>query len=260
MWNLVYEKKLKLDDLLKILNSEIVSACIGALVGAGFAYWILTRQDKQTKLEQEIRSLNIAITLCWDVLNVHLEFKKIFLYDLVNKYQNDQIQYKKINEINKLQIVKTPFNIGDIPLLTAKKSTVQDLLLYVREKLDVNVKTLTLSIVLPRAVNDFNTANLERNTIVRNRCKEPNAAHWYFGVPDSNNISDNTYRDSLQKLKIHCDESIMFSRLLAANLEAYGNELRTKHKNKQIEIVKISLVDINDLKYLPLEKNYQQWI
>lgn len=257
------------------LNSGFMTSLIGALAGASAgalaAQKIASRSKDQEEILAQIRSTNVAITLCVGVCNVFLGLKRQHIKDLYENFQRKRQEARDLLEKVEAGEIQNPepFEFkADFRTLQMPKVPNDVLRNQIYQKLSVSGRPLSLVATIDGALSSLSYAMETRNRLIEHfkNSAYPNEVlgPLYFGLPFGEGHVNSEYADILEAINTYTDDLIFFSELLAKDLRTHGElHLRTlskKYKATGITVTSFDFSTPRDQGLMPNAEDYADWL
>jgi hypothetical protein len=223
------------------MNSSFSTALLGSLAGAFAgaiaAQRIAERSKRREALLTEIRSTNSAIMIAGSICNTVLAVKIQHVKPLWDKYQADEAARAEFEHKRKVGQSQgnAPFQftaeLRTFPCPTLPIGTLQDL---VFNRLTVYGRPLSTVATLAQSVVEMADAYVHRAELIEafNSGQVPadQMPYYYFGLRLPTGHTNRKYPDIVSAISSYTDDCIFFSSLLANDLHAHGQQLRTAYE------------------------------
>lgn len=243
------------------------SALISAGFGAGIGAWMAGRIAKSAKLRDELlaelRSIDVAITLCISVIDVAGALKKQHVMGLVKKYEADLVRFAQ--HIASRQTNPFPLGIENLKLQTLALPIVelQGLVLKNMNISPNGVKSMT---ALADAVGNLN-GMIEAYSALLEIFKSGGLPagflpeHYYLALPVGG-VVNNEYGSSVRGMSLYTDDVIFFACKLSGCLSAQGVKVRDRYKELSGEKRTIRQIDLSGVNanLIPPDSAYESWM
>ncbi|USR38059.1 hypothetical protein L1F06_015420 [Ectopseudomonas hydrolytica] len=257
-----------LDSLPRIDAIELGGALISAGFGAGFGAWMAGRIARNTKLRDELlvelRSADVALTLCASIMDVAGAFKKQHVLIVQNKHKSDLEQFKKHQKAN---VQGEPFILKmDHLKFQLIKPPVAELRIMVLKEVSVSPNGVKSMVALADAVENLNGMIVRYNDILEmfESGTLPigfKAEHYYLALPVKG-VTHNEYVSALEGIATYTDDVLFFARKLAECITLQGSKVAGRFAAVSGEarpVRKIAALEENEGLF-PLEGNYENWM
>lgn len=237
---------------------SLISGLVGALLVEGFRY------RKQTKdgLIQEIRNVNRALALIYNISNRGIGLKAEHVSKLKAEYDSERAIYLQA-QANKQQYVPTM----NLVHLLVPHTPIREAMQVVLEKTSVTGKAIHLLITLNESLTALTTCIDARNKYIQEASRDEGKldARRFFGASLSSNVVDMRYVGIMEALYKANDDVIFFALTLGDELSSHAHEVILQYKNLYFcdEPPKVSTVSYGDREthpHIPKAVQYQDWI
>ena len=244
------------------------SALISAGFGAGIGAWMAARIARSAKLRDELvselRSIDVAITLCISVVDVVGSLKKQHVLGLLKKYESDLARFADYKEAGKreepfaLNINHSRFQVIAPPIVELQSLVLKDM--------SVSPNGVKSIIALADAVGNLNGMIDAYNALLeifRNGCLPAGFApeHYYLALPVGG-VVNNEYSSAVQGIAIYTDDVIFFACKLSDCLTSRGIEVRDRYEELSGEKRLIRRVESigENADLMPPDSAYEAWM
>lgn len=252
------------------LNSSFTTALAGAFSGAWGAHYIAERSRHREQLLIEIRNINKAHSLAFNICNHLISMKKQHIKGMSEKFiaDNNAVQ-KHLALIGNGVLPKTStFHfVADFQSLSLPILPTEVLQNVVMGDISSNSKIRLLTVNLVQTINSFESSLSVRNNLINLFKNDPhykeNLYRYYFGFPINGNL-DRNYPDVIEAMSNQTDDGIFFSNLLCKELNNLGTQTAKKFNSKfragapNVEEADFSKAEKSDL--MPDQSNYKDWL
>lgn len=257
-----------LDSLPKIDAIGLGGALISAGFGAGFGAWMAGRIARSTKLRDELlvelRSADVALTLCASIMDVAGAFKKQHVLIVQNKRMSD---LERLNEYRKSNDKDQPFELQmDHLTFQLIKPPVVELRIIVIKEISVSPNGVKSMVALADAIENLNGMIVLYNNILEmfKRGALPigfKAEHYYLAIP-VNGVTHNEYVSALEGIATYTDDVLFFARKLAECITMQGSKVARRYAAVSGEVRSVRKIAVLEEKegLLPSEGNYEDWM
>ena len=234
----------------------IVSTFISAFAGTWGAQMIAEHIATRKELLAEIRSVNAALALSFNITNTFVAIKKQHVQQLFEEYEALRMRHQTFPKDG------SEFKVFmDLRELTAPFCPVNELRGIMLEKLSPSIKALMAVTPLVQSVEDISEVMRGRNAwIAQLRASKLNDVQkiaFYLGFEFAPGQTDIRYQSYMVAMKEKTDDCIMFPIIISKSLKIYGQELRKRYGNDAPEIISGDFQ--KNAKYLPDLNNYKDW-
>ena len=243
------------------LHSDIFSAAIGSMAGAGFGVWgaqrLAERRRNIHELMSNIERINAVSVIVFSIYNQAVILKKTSLEYEFNKYINSQVGYFSnlagirravggldVNSGLYISLVK----YRDMPLLTKE---VVDMVVSIRFS---HSRFISLALAMHESFIRFCSVNSERSEVVDKYSSREDS--WVKGGIDS--LLINLYESNENMIfysSQFLESSNRYVDLLVENLRSIGVELEDA-----VKPVKFDLSDSYREAVIPARDKYEPWL
>jgi hypothetical protein len=253
-------------NFVSTISGAFIGALFGALFGARAAQHIAERSKIRDELTKEIRITNAAIMVAGTICNSLLTLKKQNLRQMKETFdqkkreflslQNSQAENRKFEIQFDLETLKLPL----LPLPVLQKQLF--------ENLSIGGRPLATMAALEQATDSLGASMVERNQLITQYQTEgetgPAFIPIYFGLRQSNGVTDQRYAATLDAIYSYTNDGIFFSDLLSRDLTAYGKRLAERYKNSTGEeapkISEINQANAEQASLMPNKDEYASWL
>ncbi len=251
----------QMNSLIETGIISFITALAGAYSGAWGAQAIIGKIKDRETLTKEIRNINAAIIVTYEICNFYLSSKQQFQgrkikFDAAKKaYEN--LQYAQSTERHSLQL--------DIEIMPRFFLPIEVLREQLFEKITPGNQVLRLFVTLNNRIHSLNHCIEQINASIasfkeRLPLSDKEQLEWYLGLENEHGTTDRTYPSFIEHIYADIDDCISCSRILYEKLVGHGEKLRDTCKNKvrkklrKIETVNFADIDAGDL--MPDLKKY----
>jgi hypothetical protein len=256
------------------LNSEFISAALGALMGAWFGAWaaqrIAVQNRRRAEILKEIRECNAAIEIAQGICNAYLNLKEQHVVRLKTDYdEKKKFVHDHFNNTDPNQKQPSVLEVGSIDLRILPSPPVR-----LEHLEDIIIRGV--SATRPRAivhvlflcVDQLNKMIDDRNRLANEYRSMPgplnyNKLAFLYGLPVGQ-VIDTRYGDAVHAISKSTDDCIFFCRLIVDDLYRYAHRLRDKDeistKKDRPIITKVSWSIPEKKGLFPDSGNYITWI
>lgn len=249
-------------------GSSLISAGLGAGLGAGIGAWTADRIAKRAKLRDELltelRSIDVAITLCTSVIDVAGSLKKQHLLGLLKKYESDLHRFALYMAARKSA---SPFtlSIDNLRLQTIAPPIV-DLQGLILKEMSISPNGVKSMIALADAVGNLNGIIDTYNALLDMFRSGSMPAGFepkdYYLAQPVGGVVNHEYGSAVRGIVTYNDDIIFFACKLCQCLTSRGIKVRDRYKKLSGEkhlIRQMSLSGENsDL--IPSDSAYEEWM
>lgn len=242
----------------------ILSTFIAAFAGTWGAQAIAERGVQRKQLLDEIRGINMALGLAFNIANTFLVVKKEQILPLCTKYKQQRREKAEHDEARSAARID-PFRYApDLRTLSAPFTPIQEL---TRVLLD-RVGTCRAQILLAplfQNIDGLAYAMDSRNSWIsefRLLLERPDnrKSDWYFGVRSTDGMLDTRYPSMIEALEAETDGCIGFALELSKSLREYGEKLKKKNPRFTLPTIGEAFFDkAEEAGLIPDMKTYSEW-
>lgn len=242
-----------------------VGSFAGAFAGALGAQRIAERSKGRDDLRREIRNVNAAIMVAFDVCNTLLSVKKQYVKDLRDTYDAHKREFIAHCEKRQQQEPLAPFEIrANLMTLSLPPMPIDVLQTLIFERLFIGGRPLVLTTALDRTVDGLTASFEARNRFIESFKQNPPNTNrlitLYFGLPFEGGVNTD-YPSFVEAIYSQTDDGIYYSKRLADDLVEYGEKCADTFKERfglgAPNINKPVWKDAGDL--MPEEDAYADW-
>ena len=249
-------------------GSALISAGLGAGSGAGIGAWMAGRIARNAKLRDELlaelRSVDVAITLCISVTDVVGSLKKQHVSGLLSKYESDLAKFANYKAARRRE---APFSlsINHFKFQAIAPPTVELKSLILKD-MSMSPNGVNSIIALADAVENLNGMIDAYNAILemfRNGGLPAGFTpeHYYLALPVGG-VVNNESGSAVKGIATYTDDVIFFACKLSDCLTSRGVKVRDRYKKLSGEKRLIrranSIGDNADL--IPPDSAYEGWM
>lgn len=244
------------------------SALISAGLGAGIGAWMAGRIAKSTKLRDELlaelRSIDVAITLCASVIDVAGALKKQHVLGLLSRYESDLARFADYNAAEKRA---GPFSLSiNNVRLQAIAPPIAELQGLVLKGMSVSPNGVKSMIALADSVGSLNGMIDGYNSLLgmfKSGGLPPGFTpeHYYLALP-AGGVTNNEYGSSVRGIATYTDDVIFFACKLADCITSQGVKVRDRYQKLSGEkrlIRRIGPLEENT-GLIPPDSAYEGWM
>lgn len=253
--------------------SDIITAVVGALAGAGIGAWaagyISERNKLREQLTKEIRDTNAAIVLALGVMNLGIGLKRQHVKALVENYIEQRAKCREmiaLMEKGQAQPEVPLINLLELQEVAPPVNHLQEIVL---SRLSTTGRALAAVTELTDAVFNLNAALKRRNELISMFKKNdfPVGArkeHFCFGLPYGNGETNEEYGDSIKGIDFYSNDIIFFGSELCFDLREHAKELIKEYKCRRLggktpDFIEFDLSKAYDQGLIPAAKDYEAW-
>lgn len=231
----------------KSLNSPLISAAIGGMIGAGFgalaAGWIAKRSKQYDSVTQEIRANNLAMLLAQQIFHLSLALKIDAVKPMTDAFNKSRENYLGQDAGDDVEA----HNLQKISQITPPIDTLRTCAL---ERITLPGPAIRALLQVVESVDCLNRSLSTRNVLIDMFLHQQfppglDFQHMYFGKPKDGTCHTG-YMDSMKSMTRYSDEVLFFSMTLCQMLDAHGVQLR-----KQCKKLSRGKVSINRFRLAP---------
>lgn len=255
-------------NLPSIDSFEWVSALISAGFGAGIGAWMAGRIARNAKLRDELlaelRSIDVAITLCSSIIDVAGALKKQHVVKLVSKYESDLARFAlyKVAEtqagpfslkMNHMKFVPIAPPIFELQGLVLKDMNISPNGVKSMTALADAVRNLNGMIEVYNALLElFKSGDLPKGFAPQ---------HFYLGQPVQGAVN-NEYGSAVGGIASYTDDVIFFACKLCDCLTSQGVKVRNRYEELSGEKRLVRRMDTSgeNVGLIPPDSAYEAWM
>lgn len=247
---------------------EWVGALISAGFGAGIGAWTANRIARSAKLRDELlaelRSIDVALTLCSSVIDVAGALKKQHVVSLLRKYESDLTRFAVYHvsgnrdEPFELSIDNLKFQVISPPVAELQGLVVKDM--------SISPNGVRSMVALAEAVGNLNGMIEEYNGLLmmfRNAALPAGFTpeHYYLSLP-MNGVVNNEYGSAVRGMATYTDDVIFFAFKLAGCLTLQGLKVRDRYEKISGEKRLVRRLDMisESADFIPPDSAYERWM
>jgi len=261
-----------LTSITSVFNSPFVSAAAGGLLAVFATQRLANRAALKADMRKEIRNTNAAIVLAVHVCNTYLNLKEQHVRELNDNFEQHFSDFTSFEEVRrqgqllpgaKFELLADFRTLPSVPI---SATALHDLIV---DRTSVVGRPLALLHVLSQSVLSLNEMLGRRNDIIasiKNGPPKPvsEIVPIYFGLPDANGHTDQTYPDFLRGIARQTDDCIQFSKYLQEDLVAHGRRQEQAYNlafgEKAPTVTRVDWSGIEEKKLFPDESQYKNWV
>ncbi|MGE5492163.1 MAG: hypothetical protein ACM31P_12850 [Actinomycetota bacterium] len=270
-----YELLFSWEDIQALGNAPFTTSLLGALAGAFagayMAQRIAERGKRREELLVELRSVNAATALTFEIVNTLLALKTRHVQPLNATYQAEHSRYQDYAAKRVTGQIQgnTPYPIQaelrSIPAVSIPTQMVQDLLFG---KISATGRPLNLAASLTEALRHLGKAVDRHNELIgdfRARRLPPGTdlATMYLGLPGPGSQGNREYGDTVSGITTLTDDAIFFAQLLCLDLRDYGrgisDRLRKLLRGEPPRVYAVDFAKARADKLIPNDEDYASW-
>lgn len=218
------------------LNSDISKVLLGTLVaayaGTNGAQVVAERTALRKQQLTEIRAVNAAIILAFNVAQTYVMTKKQHIAGIVATYRSARLNFIGVHAaqiVFKSALVVFRYSM-DLKTTHAPSSPIAPLEKIVLEQLSSNERIVFLLTPLIQSIDGFAKTSTERNEwIAEVKAMGENdhelKAQMFFGWQQRSGRTDERFPEMIKALGNQTDDCIGFSLILVETLQKYGKKL-----------------------------------
>ncbi|EPM1551161.1 hypothetical protein L4O92_002112 [Pseudomonas aeruginosa] len=246
-----------------------VNPLVSAGFGAGIGAWMAGRIARSVKLRDELlaelRSIDVAITLCASVIDVAGALKKQHVVGLLSKYESDLKRFELYTTAEK---PSGPFSLSidhlRLQTIAPPIAELQDLIL---KDMSVSPNGVKSMIALTDAVGNLNGMIGAYNALLemfRSGGLPAGFApeHYYLGLPVAG-VTNHEYGSAVRAIATYTDDILFFTCKLADCVTSQGVRVRDRYEELSGEkriIRRIDPLDGNAGSLIPPDSAYEGWM
>jgi len=245
------------------LATAAFSAFIGALIGSRGRY--------KGELVTELNSIRAALAICFSICNRFVGWKAQHIRLMHENYLGQKQSYDFF-ELSNLGYVGPPRQFAlraDLRTITPVKVPTELLERHVFDKIRIQGRPLAAAITLIGVIDSFEKqCNIRSDLVAKFEATKFNSEKekidLYLGLQNSKGLTDERFKSNIEALVAQADDCIFFSRILAEDLEAYGNKLLKqngwKYRLGISEIIPADWSDAEKEGLIPPRDQYAGWL
>jgi len=248
-----------------VWGSAVISAGFGAGVGAWMAGRIARNAKLRDELLAELRSIDVATTLCTSVINVALSLKKHHVSKLLSAYET---------EVQRFEEYKARVYRPEAFVLKADHMRLQTITPPIAELHAMVIKDMSISpngvrsaTALAEAVENLNGLIGAYNGLLemfRDKTFAPGFKfeNYYFGIP-VDGIKNTEYETAVRGVSIYTNDVIFFAMKVANCLTMRGVTVRDRYQALSGErrgVRRINIPKNDAAAFVPTDEDYAQWM
>lgn len=212
------------------------NAVISAGFGAGIGAWMAGRIARSAKLREELlaelRSIDVAITLCASVIDVAGALKKQHILELLRKYESD---LKRFDLYTASEKPVEPFSLSINHLrLQTIAPPITELQSLILKDVSISPNGVKAMISLTDSVGNLNGMIDAYNALLemfRSGGLPAGFApgHYYLGLPVAG-VTNNEYGSAVRAIATYADDTLFFAYKLANCITSQGFKVRDRYK------------------------------
>ncbi len=245
-------------------GSALISAGFGAGIGAWMAGRIATRAKLRDELLAELRSIDVAITLCISVIDVAGSLKKQHVSEFLKKYESDLVRFANYKAATKRE---GPFQLSINHLkFQAIAPPIVELQSLILKDMSMSPNGVKSIISLADAVGNLNGMIGAFNSLLeifRNGAVPAGFApeHYYLALPVEG-VVNNEYGSAVQGIATYTDDVIFFASKLSECLTSQGVKVRDRYEELSGEKRLIRRADSigENADLIPPDSAYEPWM
>ncbi|WP_189486355.1 hypothetical protein [Asticcacaulis endophyticus] len=247
------------------LNGGFFSALFGAFAGAWGAHKIAQSAKSRELILDEIRSVNVAITLVADICNAYIVLKKQMTIPMIGNYNEIKSRFEKHNPA-----IDGVFSFtADYETFKAPLTSTEQLKNFTIENITVNGRLLSAIFRLDSTSFHLKEMIEHRNKLIsdiyemREKIDPIKSLEFFLGI--KNELGTNKiYPDTLESIERYTDDVIFFSKIACEDLIQHGtmltNKYKKKHKTNPPKLNILAFDKAEAMGLLPPIENYQEWL
>lgn len=257
-----------ISSLPSIDAGEWGSSLISAGLGAGIGAWMAGRIAKSSKLRDELlaelRSIDVAITLCASVLDVACALKRQHVLGLRSKHESDLKSFAQHQASGRMAETFV-LRINNLKLqgITPPIAELQGLVL---KGMNISPNGVRSLVALADAVGNLNGMFDSYNELLgmfRSGALPVGftPGHYYLGLPVEG-VVNNEYGSAVEAIAFYTDDVIFFAYKLAGCLTSQGVKVCDQYKEFSGEkrlTRSLSLVE-DKAGLIPCDSAYENWM
>lgn len=245
---------------------EWIGALISAAFGAGVGAWMAGRIARNTKLRDELlaelRSIDVAVTLCISTIDVAGSMKKQLISKIVEEHRSNREAFDKYLNGNREKPFTLNINHRRFPPIAPPIAELRNL---VMKEMSISANGVKSMLALADAVENLNTIIYTYNKLVdrlQNNDMPPGLQppQFYLGLPGVGIIS-REYPSTLEGLELYNNDILFFTKKLYECLHSRAVKARKLYEKKSGEWRQIRYIDFSaNLELFPSDSNYANWM
>ncbi len=245
-------------------SSALISAGFGAGVGAWMAARISRNAKQRDELLTELRSIDVATTLCSSVIDVAGSLKKQYVAALLEKYNSDLERFE-LYKVDKKPEVPFKLNIDHMKLQAVTPPIIELQALVVKD-MSISPNGVRSMTALADAVVNLNGMIEVYNTILENFRNGGLPAgftreSYYLGLP-VRGVVNNEYGSAVRGMANYTNDVLFFACKLSDCLTTQGVKVRDRFKDLSGEKRLIRRLDTfsDTASLIPPDSDYEGWM
>jgi hypothetical protein len=251
----------------------VAGAALSSYAGAYAAQRIVERKNVREEILKEIKNVNMTIQITLSIFNGFVTLKKQQIIGMKETYDHHRAEFfehRRKFKAHQLQsgevfTFQSDYRTLQIPVFASEMLKSQ-----MTEKVFVIGRSFFLTMVLAETVDGLNKSIALRNQLIEtmrakdNDLTEDYKIEKYFGTKNRLGHIDQNYPDSVEAIWVQTNNGIVFSMLIAQDLIAHGETLKTKFdrefRGEAPKILKADFAEVEKLGLIPDLKDFAQWV
>lgn len=246
----------------------LIGAVFSSFAGAYGAQYLAGKTKKQEDFTSEIRSVNSAIILSYNICNTMYGIKdqqSQILKNSFDKQRSDLEKAKKAYAEGKLPADYIFKFDADYKVMMVPALPISRLLQLVFEKMNATDKILGAVSVLEQTIVSLNEVVIRHTEMIKfikeNAADDPEEmAHLYFGLEADDGNQDSRHAQCVEAIYGYTNDIIFYSSELCKDLNKYGQGCLKKFKNKKIKINNPNFSIAESRGLAPSREEYRHWL
>lgn len=184
----------------------LITACAGAFAGAYGAQFIANRNARRQSLLREVNAYNVAISTCFDIANVYLDFKRQVIRPVCDRYFCERKQVASaIRSGQQGRTTHLSIKCETRPI-DRQFSPIESLRCSMEERIASEGPALAFLTMLSRAISTLGGALDSREAFLRQMSqvwphKHDELFERYFAIRDNDEISEGTFPECIRTFR-----------------------------------------------------------
>lgn len=264
----------------ELLNSDFVTALLGALAGAAAGAWagayiaqrIAARVALREQMLSELRSTNAAISVAYSICQSGFRLKTSGVQDLKGNFDRSKAEIvSTINARSRNPYIPAELItfIADMETITPFPIPTDVLQNLVFEKITLQGRPHQLALQIPTVWHSLTEAIIYRNQLI----SEFRTTYGfggipyqvYFGLPDEGGHIDARYSTLLEAIYQQTDDCIWFAKTLSEDLQQHGEIVHKAFvsrfgRRSAPRVTTAHFAQAEERGLLPPGENYKDWV